>query len=171
MRIKGIVSDLEKKEKKIIPLVVSIVAIAVVAGIIYYYNIQASPQEDLKSQWISSGPFAIDKPRYKLGENIFLYVSGLKPNEAGVISFLRPNGDQYTEVIFNATLKDHFTYYFTPTTGVRKQIYKPEQLVGTWTVIFQGVEYESLKFKIVNEYIRGGEANVPNIEYLNKSSG
>ena len=157
-------------KKKIISLVVSIVAIAVIVGIIYYYNIKAS-QEDLKSQWISSGPFAIDKPRYKLGENVFLFVSGLKPDEAGVISFLRPNGDQYTGLIFNGTMKDHFTYYFTPTTGVHKKIYKPEQLVGTWTVIFQGVEYKPLKFEIINEYIRGGEANVPNIEYLNKSSG
>ncbi len=162
---------MKKKEQGIISLIVSIVAISAVAGIIYYYNIQVSPQEDLKSQWISSGPFAIDKPRYKLGENIFLYVSGLKPDEDGVISFLRPNGDQYTEVIFNATLKDHFTYYFTPTTGVHKKIYKPEQLVGTWNVIFEGVKYEPLKFEIVSEYIRGGEANVPNIEYLNKSSG
>ena len=162
---------MKKKEKKIISVVISVIIIAIVVGIIYYYNRQASPSEDLKSQWISSGPFAIDKPRYKLGENIFLFVSGLKPDEAGIVSFIRPNGQQYSEVLFNATLKNHFTYYFTPTTSVAKKIYKPEELVGTWTVRFLGVEYDPLKFEIVNQYIYGGEANVPNIEYLNKTSG
>ena len=101
---------LKKKEEKIISITIAIVAVAVIGSIIYYYNTQASPSEDLRSQWISSGPFAIDKPKYKLGENIFMVANNLKPDEVGTISFVRPNGRLYTEIEFNGTLKDHFTY-------------------------------------------------------------
>ena len=160
---------MNKKEKRIISIAITVIAITV-ASIIYYYSIQASPPDELKSQWISSGPFAIDKPKYKLGENIFLVVSNLKPDEAGVISFILPDGRSYADISFNGTLKDHFTYYFTPTTSIPKKIYKPEQLTGTWNMIFQGVQYETLKFEILNEYVRGGEANVPTLEQINKTS-
>lgn len=159
---------MKKKEKQIISI--SIAIIAAIAGIIYYYNLETSLPEDMKTQWISSGPFAIDKPKYKLGENVFLVVSNLKPDEAGWISFVRPNGPSYADIPFNGTLKDHFTYYFTPTTSAFREIYKPEQLVGTWTVIFHGVAYPPLKFEIENKYIRGGEANVPPLEEINKTS-
>jgi len=39
---------------------------------------------------IVSGPFQIDKPQYKLGENIFFRAVELEPNEKGQIAFLRP---------------------------------------------------------------------------------
>lgn len=160
---------MEKKEQ-IISISIAIIAIVAIAGVIYYYNVQTSPPEDMRTQWISSGPFAIDKPKYKLGENIFLVVTNLQPDEAGAISFVRPNGVSYTDIPFNGTLKDHFTYYFTPTTSAFRDIYKPEQLVGTWTVIFHGVAYPPLKFEIENKYIKGGEANVPPIQEINKTS-
>ena len=160
---------MKKKEKQVISI--AIVTVAAIAGAIYYYNIQVSPPEDLQSQWVISGPFAIDKPKYKLGENIFLSVNNLQPNEVGVISFVWPNGVSYADIPFNGTAKNHFTYYFTPTTSAFKKIYKPEQLVGTWTVIFHGVAYPPLKFEIENKYIRGGEANVPRLEEINKTSG
>ena len=159
-----------KKRKQVISITLVVTAIAAVAGIIYYYNTQASPRDELKSQWISSGPFAIDKPKYKLGENIFMTVNKLQPNEAGTIHFVRPNGVSYADLPFNGTLKDYFTYYFTPTTSVIRKIHNPEDLVGTWTVIFSGVSYSPLKFEIVNEYIRGGEANVPRIN-VNQTTG
>ena len=162
--------SLKKKEKQIISMSIAITAVATIVGVIYYYNLQTSVPEELKTQWIISGPFAIDKPKYKLGENIFLVVSNLKPDETGWISFVRPNGLSYTDIPFNGTLKDHFTFYFTPTTSVIKKIYKPEQLVGTWTVIFHGVTYQPLKFEIENKYIQGGEANVPPLEEINKTS-
>ena len=161
---------MKKKEKQIISISIAIIAIVAIAGVIYYYNVQNSLPEDMRTQWVISGPFAIDKPKYKLGENIFLAVNNLQPNEAGVISFVRPNGLSYADIPFNGTAKNHFTYYFTPTTSALKKIYKPEQLVGTWTVIFHGVTYPPLKLEIENKYIQGGEANVPPLKEINKTS-
>lgn len=160
---------MKKKEKQIISISVAIIAIVAIAGVIYYYNVQTSLPEDMKTQWISSGPFAIDKPKYKLGENVFFIASNLKPDEAGSISFVMPSGRSYADIPFNGTLKDHFTYYFTPTTSAFRNIYNPEQLVGTWHLVFHGVAYKPLQFELLNEYIRGGEANVPRLNQTNNT--
>lgn len=154
------------KQKKIIPIIVIVVTSIVSA--IYFYNVQKSSDE-IKSQWIISGPFAIDKPKYKLGENVFLSVYGLKPNETGNILIVRPNGDMWTTIPFNGTLKSDFNYYFKPDTSTALKIYGPEDLVGTWKVIFQGLTYEPLSFEIINEFIPGGEADIVPIPRTNET--
>ena len=157
------------KQKKVIPIIVIIViVVAAIVSAIYFYNIQKSSDEN-KSQWIISGPFAIDKPRYKLGENVFLTVHGLKPNEAGNILIVRPNGDMWTTIPFNGTLKSDFNYYFKPDTSTALKIYGQEDLVGTWKVIFQGLTYEPLSFEIINEFIPGGESDIVPIPRPNET--
>ena len=150
---------MKKKEKKIISITVSVIVVAVTGGIIYYYNIQTLP-EDMKTQWISSGPFAIDKPKYKLGEDVFLTVHGLKPNEAGNIIFMIPDGRVWTEIPFNGTLKTDFSYYFKPDTSSHLKILSPDELVGTWKAVFQGVPYASISFEFTHEFIKGAENDV-----------
>ena len=154
------------KQKKAIPIIV--IVVAAIVSTIYFYDIQKSSDEN-KSQWIISGPFAIDKPRYKLGENVFLTVNGLKPNEAGNILIMRPNGDMWTAIPFNGTLKSSFNYYFKPDTSTALKIYGQEDLVGTWKVIFQGLTYEPLSFEIINEFIPGGESDIVPIPHPNET--
>lgn len=147
------------KKNKTVPIVVGILVVAVIISTTYFYGEQKTPDE-IKSQWIISGPFAIDKSKYKLGENIFLTVHELKPNEAGNILIVRPNGDIWTSIPFNGTLKSTFNYYFKPDTSAVLKIYEPEDLVGTWKVIFQGLTYEPLSFEIINEFIPGTETEI-----------
>jgi len=153
------------KQKKTILI---IVVVAAIVSAIYFYDGQKSSDET-KSYWISSGPFAIDKSKYKLGESVFLTVHGLKPNEAGNILIIRPNGDRWTTIPFNGTLKSDFNYYFKPDTSRVLKIYGPEDLVGTWKMIFQGLTYEPLSFEIINEFIRGGEADIVPIPHPNET--
>ena len=155
-------------QKKIISIIAGIIAVSAISGVIYFYDVQ-KPSEENKSHWIVSGPFAIDKPKYKLGENVFISVHGLKPNEAGSIIIVRPDGARWDAIPFNGTLKSDFNYYFTPDTSAAKKIFKPEDLVGTWSVVFQGLTYEPLSFEIVNEYIPGGEAEIRSIPTQNKT--
>ena len=156
------------KQKKTIPIVVAIVAVAIIISATYFYTGQKTSDE-IKSHWIISGPFAIDKPKYKLGENIFLTVHELKPNEAGNILIVRPNGDIWTTIPFNGTLKNTFNYYFKPDTSKALEIYGPEDLVGTWKVIFQGLTYEPLSFEIINEFIPGTEGDITPIPRPNET--
>jgi len=156
------------KQKKTIPIIVGIVIIAAIAIAIYFYE-GHRPSDEIKSQWISSGPFAIDKSQYKLGEDFFLSVHGLKPNEAGNILIIRPNGEIWTAIPFNGSLKSDFNYYDKPDTSAIKKIFGPEDLVGTWEVVFQGVTYEPLSFEIVNEFIEGAEGDIVPIPHTNKT--
>ncbi len=155
-------------KKKTAPIIIGILAIAIIIGVIYFYEKEKS-SDDIKSHWIVSGPFAIDKPRYKIGENIFMSVHGLKPNEAGNIIVLSPQNIIWTEVPFNGTLKSDFNYYFKPETSKVLKIYNPEDLVGTWKVIFQGLTYEPLSFEIVNEFLLGAESDIQPIPITNSS--
>ncbi|MDH5418426.1 MAG: hypothetical protein OEW86_10655, partial [Nitrosopumilus sp.] len=41
-------------------------------------------------EWITSGPFQIDRSEYVIGEKIFVIIGGLQYNEKGQIVFLRP---------------------------------------------------------------------------------
>ena len=155
-------------KKKTVPIVVGILVVAAIVSAIYFYE-EKKPSDDIKSQWISSGPFAIDKSRYKIGENIFLSVHGLKPNEVGNIIIVTPTGSEWTTVPFNGTLKSDFNYYFKPETSRVLKILNPEDLVGTWKVIFQGLTYEPLSFEIVNEFLPGAESDIKPIPITNSS--
>ncbi|MEX0765002.1 MAG: hypothetical protein WDZ43_04770 [Nitrosopumilaceae archaeon] len=154
------------KQKKVIPIIV--IVVAAIVSVIYVYDIQKSSDEN-KSQWIISGPFAIDKPKYKLGENVFLTVHGLKPNEAGNIVIVSPHEVIWTTLPFNGTLKTDFNYYFKPETSRALKIYNPEDLVGTWKVVFQGLTYQPLHFEIANEFLPGAESDIKPIPRPNET--
>lgn len=156
------------KQKRAIPLVVGIVIVAAIAIAVYFYEGSKSSDE-IKSQWISSGPFAIDKPQYRLGESFFLSVHGLKPNEAGNILIVQPNGEIWIAIPFNGSLKSDFNFYEKPDTSAIKKIFEPEDLVGIWKVVFQGVTYEPISFEIVNEFVEGAEGDIVSIPIINKT--
>ena len=144
----------------------SIIALIIIAGVIpagiYFYNVQKAPTENV--QWITSGPFAITKNQYKLGENVFMVVTGLKPDAVGKIVVMDPKGDTFTTIPFNGTMKSSFNYYFTPNTERIEKLCKPTDLVGNWTIIFKGVRYKSIPFEIVNDWIPGSQAQIKPID-------
>lgn len=145
--------------KKIaIPIIIVIIVISAILAAPYFYR---KPSTDV--QWVSSGPFAIDKLRYKLGENIFISVHGLKPSEVGNMTFIRPGGKTWTAIPFNGASKSDFNFYVKPDTSAGLGIYKPEDLVGQWSVVFEGVKYDPIHFEMLNEFIPGGEADIVTI--------
>ena len=157
-------------KKKSVYIIAGIVAIAVAAGIAYFYVEHSYDNNNpLKTEWVVSGPFAINKPKYKLGENFFISVNGLKPNEAGNILIIQPSGDIWTTIPFNGSLKSEFNYYNKPDTSSIKKIYMPEDLVGTWQMVFEGVPYKPLSFEIINEFIPGAEKDIVPLPIKNKT--
>jgi hypothetical protein len=111
--------------------------------------------DDSGTQWIVSGPFAISKPQYKLGENVFMTVNNLKPNEIGNIWIVTPQNKTFVMIPFNGTAKDHFNYYFKPDVSKPLGISTTDELVGKWQVIFDLVKYDPLSFEITNQTIPG----------------
>ena len=144
------------KKKIIIPIIIAVIVASGIASSSYFYQRPSTTY----GQWITSGPFSIDKPQYKLGEDIFIVVHGLKPGEVGNMKFIRPDGKTWTVIPFNGTAKSAFNYYVKPDTSARLDIYKAEDLVGQWKIVFEGVKYDPIHFEFINEFIHGGQADL-----------
>ena len=112
-------------------------------------------------EWITSGPFQIDRSQYILGEKIFLVIGGIHPDEKGEVIFLRPLNDThhktYETVPFDGSKKNAFNYYIEPDLSKSSGICSVDDIVGTWIVIFRETNYENLEFEIIDEVLPGDE--------------
>lgn len=135
------------------------VVIAVSAGFIYFSNQHNLPGNNTL-QGVTSGPFMINNSTYRLGDNVFMTVTGLKPTDVGKIVVLDPKGGTFTQVPFNGTMKSDFNYFFKPNTERIEKLCTPQDLVGNWTIVFQGTKYNSIPFKIINEWVEGSQAEI-----------
>jgi len=113
--------------------------------------------------WQTSGPFEIDREQYVLGELVLARIGDLATNEKGQIAFLRPlnetHYDVYITIPFDGSQKITFNQYFKPSLSRGLGICTKEDLIGNWTVVFQGTDYNNLRFEIVDRYIPGEEKN------------
>ena len=112
-------------------------------------------------EWITSGPFQIDRTEYILGEKIFLRIGGLEFDELGQVVFLMPsNGTHHTVYIsipFDGGDKSAFNYYLEPDLSKAEGICSVDDLVGIWKVVFRGTDYPNLEFRITEEILPGDE--------------
>ena len=117
--------------------------------------------EPLPRIWQSSGPFKIDREKYLLGEKVFLIVEGLSTQEKGVIALVRHMNSThdflYTTFPFDGSEKQAFNIYFEPSINKLKNICSKDFLIGDWSLIFTGTDYNELKFKIIDAIIPGSE--------------
>ncbi|CAE6487147.1 hypothetical protein [Candidatus Nitrosotenuis uzonensis] len=143
--------------------VVVAVAIALVSVFMFAEPIDVvTPQENPFAHWYRSGPFAIDKKEYKIGENIFIAVEGLRPYDKGNMVFVMPNGTtKYITIPFNGEEKSGFNQYFKPAISKFRKICSTNDLVGDWTVVFQGTNYKELHFTMLNETL---DSSAPHFE-------
>ena len=112
-------------------------------------------------EWITSGPFQIDRTEYLLGEKIFLIIGGLDYNEKGQVVFLRPlNSTHYSvymTIPFDGAEKSAFNYYLQPQLSENRGLCTAEDFIGDWRVVFRGTDYPNLEFKIVEDVLPGDE--------------
>jgi hypothetical protein len=112
-------------------------------------------------EWITSGPFQIDRSEYVLGEKIFLRVGGINYDEIGQAVFLRPLNSTHYEVYlsipFDGSDKSAFNYYLEPQLSKARGFCTIDDFVGDWRVVFRGTDYSNLEFKITEEILPGEE--------------
>jgi hypothetical protein len=135
----------------------AVIIVIIVMGI-YFYNQQKMSGES-GIQGVTSGPFSITKEKYRLGDYVFMVVQGLKSNDAGKMVIFDPKGGIFTQVSFNGTEKSEFNYYFKPVTERGEKLCTPQDLVGNWTIVFQGTTYKPIPFQVINEWIPGDQAD------------
>ena len=114
-------------------------------------------------EWITSGPFQIDRSQYALGEKIFIRIGGLQYEEKGQIAFMRPLNDThysvYLTVPFDGANKDAFNYYIDPQLSKTRGLCTVDDVLGKWAVVFRGTDYPNLNFEIVDQIVPGAESS------------
>jgi hypothetical protein len=119
-----------------------------------------SPKE---REWITSGPFQIDRSEYVIGEKIFLVIGDLEYQEKGQAAFLRPLNDThysvYQTVSFDGAKKSAFNYYIQPQISKTRGLCTIDDIAGDWTVVFRGTTHANLEFEITDEVLPGDEDN------------
>ncbi len=145
-----------KKSIVVVSYAAALIIASVVIGYSYLQGITNNENEDDPYKvWVSSGPFHVSEAEYLLGENIFISVGELTPNELGYLLVTRPNGDVYKAFPFNGTLITSFNVYFTPELSIPLGICVVEELIGTWKLVFEGTEYKEITFEVIDEYQPG----------------
>jgi hypothetical protein len=156
--------------KVIIPII-----IVIMIGSVMAFNFgQETIEEEIveKEEWISSGPFSIEKSEYYLGEKIFLNVRAMPISVNGEILVLRPTitpnikefesvkdipkelistKTKYLGIEFDGKSKENFNRYFEPKLSKWKNICSSDELTGEWVMIFSGTEYKPIFFEVTNE--------------------
>ena len=103
------------------------------------------------------GPLQINKDKYLLGENIFVIIKNLQPEDKGVVFFFIPEGKLFYDIPFDGSKNEFKKLYSKPQLLKAKNICDVDQLVGTWTVVFQGYEQFILEFEVVDEFLPNNE--------------
>ncbi len=115
-----------------------------------------SPKE---REWITSGPFQIDRSQYAIGEKIFIVIGGLDVNEKGQIAVMRPLNDThysvYLTIPFDGAAKPEFNYYLEPQISKAREICSVDDIIGKWIMVFRGTDYPNLNFEITNDVVPG----------------
>ncbi|MDH3395383.1 MAG: hypothetical protein OEL52_04425 [Nitrosopumilus sp.] len=118
-------------------------------------------------EWITSGPFQIDRSKYVIGEKIFLVIGGLESQEKGQVAFLRPLNDTHNKVYqtvpFDGAKKNAFNYYIQPQLSKVAGICSIDDITGDWTVVFRGTDYANLKFEITDKILPGDEESYQSV--------
>ena len=105
------------------------------------------------------GPLQINKDKYLLGENVYVILKDLRPQDKGTVQFFTPGGTLYNEMGFNGENRDFQKKYFKPGLLKSKNLCEREQLVGTWTVMFEGYEEAKLYFQMTPDILPNQESH------------
>ena len=113
----------------------------------------------LPREWITSGPFQIDRNEYAIGEKIFIRIGGLEFDTKGQIAVMRPlNATHYSVYLtipFDGAQKSGFNYYIDPQISKTRGLCSVDDIMGKWTLVFRGTNYPNLDFDITERIVPG----------------
>jgi len=111
-------------------------------------------------EWITSGPFQIDRSVYHLGEKIFINVETLPKEYNGKMIFSKifnsTHSKIYKTLMFDGE-KPQQNSYFSVYPSLPRQFCTVDDIVGDWQVTFEGANLKPLEFKIINKFVPGNE--------------
>ena len=113
----------------------------------------------LTREWITSGPFQIDRSEYAIGEKIFIRIGGLGVEEKGQIAIMRPlnvtHYSVYLTIPFDGNQKAGFNNYIEPQISKSRGLCSVDDISGKWLLVFRGTNYKNLNFEITERVVPG----------------
>ena len=113
----------------------------------------------LPREWITSGPFQIDRSEYAIGEKIFIRIGELEFDAKGQIAVMRPlnvtHYSVYITIPFDGSQKASFNYYVEPQISKFRKICSVDDIMGKWSLVFRGTNYPNLYFNITERIVPG----------------
>jgi len=152
-----------------------VAGIAIIIGVIGFqindttYQV-STPEEYKKSMGTQSvshvvypdnpqilGPLHINKDKYLLGENVYVFLKDLRPQDKGTVEFFTPGGVLYDTMGFDGEVREFQKKYFKPQLLKSKNLCEKEKLIGTWTVMFRGYDMAKLNFEMLPDILPNQE--------------
>ena len=119
-----------------------------------------NPYYPKEREWNSSGPFKLDRSEYLLGERLFVNLENTDQNTKGVMLFNKIINDThsytYKKIKFDGS-KPQNNFYIGMSLNMPRGLCNVDQLIGNWELKFEGTDYESIKFKVLEQIIPGSE--------------
>ena len=120
------------------------------------------PYKPKEREWITSGPFQIDRSEYALGEKIFVNMSPQAENIKGNIIFAKKinmtHAQEYMKLNYDSSSGQE-KFYFKIVPDKILGFCTSEEVVGDWRVFFPETNYNTLSFKIKNQFVPGTEGD------------
>jgi hypothetical protein len=109
-------------------------------------------------EWLTAGPFQIDRSEYHLGEKIFINVAPLPSDFNGEMVFAKivnsTHAKIYKKLAFMGSQEEQ-NRYFTAFPSMPRNFCTVDDIVGDWELTFTGINLNPLEFKILDTYIPG----------------
>ena len=119
-----------------------------------------NPYYPSEREWIRSGPFLLDRNEYILGEKLFVNLESIDKNTKGEMIFSKiinnTHSYVYKQIEFDGS-KPQNNFYIGMNLNAYRGVCNTDQLVGDWELIFSGTNYESIKFKVLDQILPGSE--------------
>ncbi len=110
-----------------------------------------SVNDDMYSNNLYSGPFAILDGTYGVDDTLFLIGDQIPLDSKGKIDFVRPDGKIHHTIQYDGS-KDAVNHYFTPVLSSDLEECSDCELFGTWKISFrnnQGMTYLPITFEVI----------------------
>ena len=110
------------------------------------------------------GPLQINKDKYLLGENVYVVLKDLRPQDKGTVQFFTPDGVLYDTMGFNGEEREFQKKYFKPQLLKSKNLCEKGDLIGEWTVMFKGYDMAKLYFEMLPDILPNQESHFEGCE-------
>ncbi len=149
--------------------IASAIGIAIIIGVIGFQMYESSYQKSSTEEYYEKDGkvqnvvypenpqklrgLTINKDKYLLGENVFIQVNNIPMGLKDNLLIFTPGGVEYITLSFDGNEKDYLKYYFRPSLLKQFNLCKADDVIGTWSIVFEGIPNERLNFEVMTEVL------------------